>query len=433
MNRIFCLETEWDQSMHDLKKKSTVLPLLDFLENAINIEYTFRQVATESDFNYYIDHLQQPSYNAYDLIYLCFHGQKKCICFADKTDLALMAFAEKEENLGIFRMWKIETTAESIQGIATHYGVRGKLLCAQYKDHFSDFWLWEQLEHASEYLIFPENMGPHLSIDETCLSSGEVYTFLTNKDGHGGPGTIVAVVHGTKAENVITVIETISRKKRLRVEEITLDLSSSMMLIARTVFPKARITNDRFHVQKIYYEAVDDLRISLRWMVRDLENEEMRKCRKEDIRYIPFRHANGDTRKQLLARAKFILTKHESKWTPSQRWRADIIFEFYPELKEAYGLAMELTDIFNTKCVKDVARTKLAKWFNKVEQLSGDAFRTVIDTFTNHYETILNYFVNRQTNAGAESFNAKVKAFRSQFRGVADIPFFLFRLTKLCA
>lgn len=97
MNKIFCLETEWDQSMHDLKKKSTVLPLLDFLENAINIEYTFRQVATESDFNYYIDHLQQPSYKAYDLIYLCFHGQKKCICFADKTDLALMAFAEKEE------------------------------------------------------------------------------------------------------------------------------------------------------------------------------------------------------------------------------------------------------------------------------------------------------------------------------------------------
>ena len=141
---------------------------------------------------------------------------------------------------------------------------------------------------------------------------------------------------------------------------------------------------------KIHYEAVDDLRISPRWMVRDLENEDMRICREEDIRYIPFRHANGDTRKQLLARAKFILTKHESKWTPSQRWRADIIFEFYPELKEAYGLAMELTDIFNTKCVKDVARTKLAKWFNKVEQLSGDAFRTVIDTFTNHY-SLRNY------------------------------------------
>jgi len=40
----------------------------------------------------------------------------------------------------------------------------------------------------------------------------------------------------------------------------------------------------------------------------------------------------------------------------------------------------------------------------------------------NNYGTIINYFDNRATNASAESFNAKVKAFRSQFRGVRDIP-----------
>lgn len=311
--------------------------------------------------------------------------------------------------------------------------MNGKLLSSQYKEHFSDFRTWEQLPHASEYLVYPENIGANLSIDESCLSSGEVYTFLTNKDGHGGPGSLVAVIRGTKAETVIAVLEMISRHKRLLVREITLDLSSSMMLIARTVFPKARITNDRFHVQKLYYDAIDDLRVSLRWMARDLENEEMRRCREQGIKYVPFRYANGDTRKQLLARAKYILTKHESKWTKAQRWRADIIFEFYPELKKAYELAMQLTDIFNNKCIKDMARTKLARWFNEVEKLAGNAFQTVIDTFINHYDTILNFFVNRQTNAGAESFNAKVKAFRSQFRGVTDIPFFLFRLSKLCA
>ena len=289
------------------------------------------------------------------------------------------------------------------------------------------------MSHASEYLLFPENIGPNLSLDETCLSSGEVYTFLTNKDGHGGPGTLVAAVHGTKAETVIAVLEKIERNKRLLVEEITLDLSSAMMLIARTAFPKARITNDRFHVQKLYYDALDDLRITYRWMARDLENAEIKKCREEKKQYIPFRYANGDTRKQLLARAKFILTKHETKWTPSQRWRADIIFEFYPELKQAYGVAMELTNIYNKKSSKNAARLNLARWFDKVSRLVGNAFQTVIDTFTNHYDTILNFFVSRQTNASAESFNAKVKAFRSQFRGVTDIPFFLFRLTKLCA
>ena len=51
----------------------------------------------------------------------------------------------------------------------------------------------------------------------------------------------------------------------------------------------------------------------------------------------------------------------------------------------------------------------------------------------NNYLTILNYFDNRSTNASAESFNAKVKAFRAQFRGGRDIPFFIFRLAKIFA
>lgn len=265
------------------------------------------------------------------------------------------------------------------------------------------------------------------------MSCGELYTFVTNRDAHGGKGALVAVIRGTKAETVIAVLDKIPLAKRKTVREITLDLSSSMMLIARRSFPKATVTNDRFHVHKLYYDAIDELRISLRWMARDVENEEIARCRKAGIAYVPFRYANGDTRKQLLARAKYILTKHATKWTQSQQRRADIIFEFYPELKRAYDLAMDLTDIFNQKVDKDTARLNLARWYNKVDEMYGGQFRTVTETFRNHYDTILNYFINRSTNAGAESFNAKVKAFRSQFRGVTDIPFFLFRLSKLCA
>ena len=54
-------------------------------------------------------------------------------------------------------------------------------------------------------------------------------------------------------------------------------------------------------------------------------------------------------------------------------------------------------------------------------------------TIQQHYQSILNYFDNRSTNASAESFNSKIKAFRSQFRGVRDVNFFLFRLQKLFA
>lgn len=70
---------------------------------------------------------------------------------------------------------------------------------------------------------------------------------------------------------------------------------------------------------------------------------------------------------------------------------------------------------------KDVARGKLALWYNKIEKLGYGCFRTVTNTMQNYYETILNYFVNREANAFAESFNAKIKAFRAQFRGVGDM------------
>ena len=45
-------------------------------------------------------------------------------------------------------------------------------------------------------MLFPENFGKDMSLDETCLSSGEVYTVLTNKAAHGGRGALAAMVRG---------------------------------------------------------------------------------------------------------------------------------------------------------------------------------------------------------------------------------------------
>lgn len=50
------------------------------------------------------------------------------------------------------------------------------------------------------------NMGTHLSIDETSLSNGELYTILTNKAAKGRKGAIVAIVEGTDSEEVMKVL-----------------------------------------------------------------------------------------------------------------------------------------------------------------------------------------------------------------------------------
>ena len=77
--------------------------------------------------------------------------------------------------------------------------------------------------------------------------------------------------------------------------------------------------------------------------------------------------------------------------------------------------------------------TKLAKWYNDIENTDFKSFRIVMNTVSLNYQGILNYFDNRSTNASAESFNAKIKAFRSQMRGVRNKEFFLFRLTRIYA
>ncbi|MBF0729363.1 transposase, partial [Bacteroides acidifaciens] len=67
------------------------------------------------------------------------------------------------------------------------------------------------------------------------------------------------------------------------------------------------------------------------------------------------------------------------------------------------------------------------------EQSGFDSFNTIAATLYDRSEEILNFYINRASNAAAESFNAKIKQFRAQLRGVIDIPFFLYRLTKIYA
>lgn len=56
---------------------------------------------------------------------------------------------------------------------------------------------------------------------------------------------------------------------------------------------------------------------------------------------------------------------------------------------------------------------------------------SVRDTIMEKKDYVLNYFNNRSNNASAESFNSKIKGFRVQVRGVADMSFFLYRMVKI--
>jgi transposase len=311
--------------------------------------------------------------------------------------------------------------------------IDGEQLGYQYKEYLSDFNSWEDKEHAQEWLIFPDNIGEHLSIDETSVSQGELYTIVTNKAAKGKKGAIVAIVSGTDSDTVIEALERIPEEQLNKVTEVTLDMSDSMRRIVRRCFPNAIRVIDRFHVQKLAYDALQEIRIAHRWDAINEETEAREQAKLSDEKYIPEELENGDSKKQLLARSRYLLFKSADKWTDKQKQRAKLLFELYPDIKKAYSLTHSLRMIFSKKSIKNAARLNLAKWYDKVAESEFKSFNTIAATIYEHYEEILNFFINRSTNASAESFNAKIKAFRATLRGVVDIDFFLFRLTKIYA
>ncbi|WP_368086211.1 transposase [Polaribacter sp. Hel_I_88] len=114
-------------------------------------------------------------------------------------------------------------------------------------------------------MLFAKNIGEYLSIDETAFSNGDLYTILTNKKAKGKKGALIGMVKGTKAENVIKILEKIPLKQRKKVNEVTLDMSGNICLIVKKSFPQTTQVIDRSLVQKLALDALQEIRIKHRW------------------------------------------------------------------------------------------------------------------------------------------------------------------------
>ena len=350
-------------------------------------------------------------------------------------------------------------TARSLE---PYYKINGDRLERSYKDYLSDFRQWEQKPHASDWILLEKNMGPRLSIDETSLQE-DLFTILSNKDGHGRRGTVIAAVRGTKASEVIRILMQIPQEKRIEVREVTMDFSDSMYSIVSAVFPNATIVIDCFHIIKRCGDAVEEIRLrSKREAIKDQRKrqaefrnklEQRVKQRKYYRKKHPRRYKgrkrgrkpvrlngrfkpeildNGDTGVELLTRSRGLLRVSRNNWSDTQKIRAGLLFSLYPKIKEAYNLVDSLRNVFRMKTLDRVnARNRLHEWYQKVAGCSLREVKSARDAVRFKEEEVLNYFINRSTNAAAESLNSKLKRFRAQLHGVSDLPFFMYRVSSI--
>lgn len=234
--------------------------------------------------------------------------------------------------------------------------IDGDELERSYKHHLSDYAEWEQRDHASNWMLIEDNLGENLSIDETMLQE-DLVTILSNKAGHCKQGSVISIVRGTKAEDVIEVLMKIPEEARLAVKEVTMDLSSSMRAIVSTVFPNATIVLDCFHVLKRCHDAIEEVRLHLKRDAQvelrrqEREHRQTQKRRAQSRRRYRKKHprkpgaimrgrppkrknerfkaptySNGDTKLELLTRTKRALTQSREKWSDKTAERMKILF-----------------------------------------------------------------------------------------------------------
>ena len=273
---------------------------------------------------------------------------------------------------------------------------------------------------------------------------GEGYTVLSNKD----TGKIAVLAQTTKADELTKILQKASVKVRYAVKTISKDLAENYDWIARTLFLNAVRIDDKFHVLKLGFEALQDVRVRYRQevlteerkkreMKKAQERERKAECERRNEKYKkakeskarPKTYENGDTKKELLARSRYLLFHFEKDWSESQKERAMILFREFPEIKKAYRLMCHFRHFYQVKTGDTSKATKkLKEWYAEVSKEEIDEMMNFASTVAAHEGTILNYFETGQTNAFAESLNSQIQRFVQSNSGTNDRDFFHFRL-----
>ena len=90
---------------------------------------------------------------------------------------------------------------------------------------------------------------------------------------------------GTKADTVIKILDKLPLKVRSKVEEVTLDMAGNIGIIVKKSFPNATLVIDRFHVEKLALDSLQEIRIKHRWEALDCENDAIELSRSKGLKY----------------------------------------------------------------------------------------------------------------------------------------------------
>ena len=105
------------------------------------------------------------------------------------------------------------------------------------------------------------------------------------------------------------------------------------------------------------------------------------------------------------------------------------LFTYSPDLKQAYQLSQQLTQIFNTPTTRSGGIRRLKNWVRAVKASELTCFDTFSGTLETWLTEIANYFVARENSGFVEGLNNRIKVIKRRCYGLVDKNHLFQRIT----
>jgi transposase len=195
---------------------------------------------------------------------------------------------------------------------------------------------------------------------------------------------IVWAAPGKNADTLRSFFAELGSERCAKLEAVTIDMSGAYIQAVTEASPQAKIVFDRFHVQRLAHDALDEVR---RAEVREVEDPEERRA---------------------LKGTRFALQKNPWNMNDIETKKLSEVQRTNAPIYRAYLLKETLASILDRR-QPNVARRMLGEWMDWASNSKLAPFVKVARTVRKHLEGIVAYVATGLSNGRTEGLNGKAR------------------------
>lgn len=243
-----------------------------------------------------------------------------------------------------------------------------------------------------------------IGVDE--FSYRKRHRYLTTVVDHDRRRVVWAAA-GRSAETLGAFFDVLGEERCAKLECVTMDMAGGYIKAVEERLPEAQIVFDRFHVQRLASDALDEVR-----------REQLREIR-------------GTEEGRALFRSRFALLKNPWNLTREQKQKLSVVQRTNAPLYRAYLLKETLAQALDYKQPARAERA-LREWLAWASRSKLPPFVKVARTIRKHFDRILAYVRERLTNGIVEGFNNKLRMIARRAYGFHSPPPLIAMLYLCC-